>query len=604
MMSTKLAEELDILDKLALQAQIKNDLDGAMQCYQKILELAPGSALSYMNMATIAVLQGNYDGAITCDEIALKLQPNTPQIHNHLGIAYQKAGRIPEALAHFESALTLTPEDPFTICNFAGLCTEDYATARELFYRVFKPLVQQFDEKEAAEPLFFSEIQANALVCYVNICLNACAWGLAEPLYPILAVITKDQLTDNYQPAITPALAMLIFKDLDFVLTIARSYASARTIDSVKKFVTFNEPVGQVHIAYLYNGLDSYIYDQALLALIKQHDKNKFKVSIIHTKALAHAVVQDLKDSTINLIDVEHLSFYFGAKKIHEQSVHVLLDTMGLQQDAKPEMLHFNPAPVQVNFLAHCGTMGCGESVQFVIADDQLIPESEYKYYAESIVKLPSAMAFPKLSVQDSLKRADFGLPNHKVVFANFSPALMVSPQIFEAWMRILLQVPNSVLWLNDASEFLQHALVAKAEQYGMDTARLFFSKYNPSEEVFIHQLCDIYLDTALANSENNILSALYHIKPVVALCGDTPVSRIANSILSAAGLHENIATDLDEYVRFAANLANDKKSYKAVVVKITKALQESELFDQSIYRLNLEQAFVDILSHKKNNIS
>jgi protein O-GlcNAc transferase len=599
-MNTQLAEEIESLDRLALQAQARNDLDGAMQYYQKILELAPASAFSYLNLATIALLQGNYDGAINCDEIALKLQPNAPQVHNHLGIVYQKAGRLKEALRHFENALTITPNDPFTLCNFAGLCTDDPVTARELFYRVFQPLISQFADKIAGQQFFFTDIQANALVCYINICLDACEWELAAPLYPLLEEITKEQLANNYQPAITPYLATIIFKNPNLVLEIAHSYASIRNIDIGKRFTHFEMPENHVHIGYLYNGFDSFVYNQAFLKLIANYDKNKFIVSIIHSKPLPLNFVQALEPLGVKFISIEHLSFYFSAQRIHEHNVHVLLDTTTSHHDSKPEILNFNPANVQVNFLNYFGTMGAKNSVQFVIADQHLIPEYEHQYYVESIIKLPTSMAFPKLTTKNSLKRNYFELPADKLVFANFSSSIMIDSVIFEGWMRILLQVPNSVLWLHDSGDLAKNSLLKKAEEYGMDPARLFFTKYNPLDEVFIHQLCDFYLDTSLANSEHNIMSALYCDKPIIAMRGNSPISRISNSILITANLEQCLCADLETYVNLASTLATNKKDYKELVAKIKQARENSELFSLAKYSVKLEQAFFDMLTHHK----
>lgn len=600
MMNAQLAEEIDSLDRLALQAQARNDLDGAMQYYQQILDLAPGSAFSYMNMATIALLQGNYDGAITCDEIALKLQPNSPQVHNHLGIAYQKSGKIKEALRHFEIALTLTPDDPFTLCNFAGLCTDDYLTARELFSRVFKPLVQQFTECQTDRELFFTDIQANALVCYINICLDNCDWDLALPLYPLLETITRKQLANNYQPAITPYLAMIIFKDLDLVLAIAHAYASIRNIDISKRFITHTVPTEHVHVAYIYNGFASYIYNKALEELIAKYDDSKFIVSIIHSKPLPVKFTQLLEKKSVKFIDIEHLSFYFAAKKIHEHGIHLILDTTASQHDAQPEILNFKPAIAQANFLSYFGTAGSRDSVQFVIADKYLTPEKEYKYYVENILQLTVSMAFPQISVKKSLKKTQFGLPNDKFIFANFSSSIMIDATVFEGWARILLQVPNSILWLNAPSKLAQDLLLQKAEQYGVEPARLFFTKYNPGDEIFIHQLCDLYLDTTLVNSEYNIISALYHHKPVVALLGSSPISRISNSLLMAANLGECICESIDAYVMLAVSLATKKPQYKELSLKIKEALESSALFNQEKYSQNLEQGFVDMLLHQQ----
>jgi protein O-GlcNAc transferase len=44
--------------------------------------------------------------------------------------------------------------------------------------------------------------------------------------------------------------------------------------------------------------------------------------------------------------------------------------------------------------------------------------------------------------------RSQYGLSDDKFVFCNFSQFHNITKEVFAVWMRILLRVPNSVLWL------------------------------------------------------------------------------------------------------------------------------------------------------------
>jgi predicted O-linked N-acetylglucosamine transferase (SPINDLY family) len=56
------------------------------------------------------------------------------------------------------------------------------------------------------------------------------------------------------------------------------------------------------------------------------------------------------------------------AKLMHELQIDITIDLMGYTQDARPEILAYRPAPIQVNYLGYPGTMGA-DFIDYVIAD-------------------------------------------------------------------------------------------------------------------------------------------------------------------------------------------------------------------------------------------
>jgi predicted O-linked N-acetylglucosamine transferase (SPINDLY family) len=80
-----------------------------------------------------------------------------------------------------------------------------------------------------------------------------------------------------------------------------------------------------------------------------------------------------------------HTFDYFGdlkdasdvdiARKIHEDGVDILIDLSGFSPFARPKILSFRPAPIQVNYLGYPSTMG-SDLVDYIIADCYLIPHA------------------------------------------------------------------------------------------------------------------------------------------------------------------------------------------------------------------------------------
>jgi predicted O-linked N-acetylglucosamine transferase (SPINDLY family) len=68
---------------------------------------------------------------------------------------------------------------------------------------------------------------------------------------------------------------------------------------------------------------------------------------------------------------------------------------------------------------------------------------------------------------------------------------------MFDVWMRLLVRVPGSVLWLLDARKDATANLRAEAERRGIAADRLVFAESLPKDRHLRRiQLADLALDT------------------------------------------------------------------------------------------------------------
>ena len=93
--------------------------------------------------------------------------------------------------------------------------------------------------------------------------------------------------------------------------------------------------------------------------------------------------------------------------------------------------------------------------IDYILADRFVIPEVQRKHYAENVVYLPDTFQandakrpVPKATPS----RAEVGLPPEGLVFCAFNNSYKITPEMFSIWMRLLQQVPASVLWLVDGN--------------------------------------------------------------------------------------------------------------------------------------------------------
>src|ERR1700694_3268856 len=90
--------------------------------------------------------------------------------------------------------------------------------------------------------------------------------------------------------------------------------------------------------------------------------------------------------------------------------------------------------------------------MDYLVADREVIPESERAHYAEEIIYLPDT--FLPFDIEppaaERPARDAAGLPAQGFVFCGFNAALKITPEVFASWMRILVAVPGAVLWLRE----------------------------------------------------------------------------------------------------------------------------------------------------------
>ena len=85
---------------------------------------------------------------------------------------------------------------------------------------------------------------------------------------------------------------------------------------------------------------------------------------------------------------------------------------------------------------------------------------------------------------------------------------------------------------------------------------------------------------------------ALWAGLPLVTCAGESYVSRMAGSLLRAAGVPELVTYSLADYEALALKLAADPAALAAVKTKLVHNRQTCALFDIDRYRRHLERAY------------
>jgi predicted O-linked N-acetylglucosamine transferase (SPINDLY family) len=196
-------------------------------------------------------------------------------------------------------------------------------------------------------------------------------------------------------------------------------------------------------------------------------------------------------------------------------------------------------------------------------------------------------------AIDGSALRADAGLPDAAFVFSCLNNPAKITPETFAVWMAILDRTPGAVLWLYEGSPGVAANLRARAAQAGIEPQRLIFAAPATHADHLARQaLADLVLDTWPYGAHTTASDALRMGVPVLTLPGASFASRVAASLLTALGLPELIAADVEAYVAIAARLAADRPAIEALKADLDKALRTSPAFDPAAFARALEGAF------------
>ncbi len=189
--------------------------------------------------------------------------------------------------------------------------------------------------------------------------------------------------------------------------------------------------------------------------------------------------------------------------------------------------------------------------IDFVVTDPFALPEALTPYFTEEPLYIEGSfipLHAPVMS-EPKVTRTEVGLPDDAVVLASFNNIYKYNAELFAAWMRILKRCDKAVLWLLDDNPWATEQLQQRAVEQGVSLDRLVLAKRCTHQEYRERlRLADLYLDTYPYNAGSTARDVLDARLPMVTLSGKTFISRMAGSMLHAAGVGELVTHSHADY--------------------------------------------------------
>ena len=544
-------DDAGVLASYGEALRVAGRADAAEAALRKALELEPGDANGWLNLSHLMVQTGRRGNAIEAAERAVALRPAHAATHLQLGWCLLSKSQAAEALEHLKRACALDPES----------------------------LEARFHAARAAAV--------------------ACDWSW--PLEQTIALVEywAANPADPRTPGLRPFLAYEVPVGNVVRRAVAEHYSGqivARATRGRPAAAPDPAPGGRLRVGYLSADFHNHPTMHLAGGLFGHHDRSAVEVfaySFGEDDGSAHR--RRAMQGVEHFSDVRNLAPREIAARIREDAIQVLVDLKGFTYLARPDILALRPAPVQASWLGYPGTMGSG-LVDYLISDRIVTPPGSEQDYGESFALLPGSYQVndrDQAIAPQRPSRAECGLPEAGLVLCCFNVLYKVDRSIFEAWMRILRALPGAVLWLLAKPEIAEANLRREAAARGIDPSRLVFARFAP-REAHLARLAnaDLFLDTRLVNAHTGASDALRAGVPLLTCAGDSFPSRVAASLVYAAGIDELAVDSLQAYEELAIALGNDRERLGALRQRLHAGLGSCPLFDTARTARNLERAY------------
>lgn len=561
------------------------DYTGALSAFQKAFEKEPDHVFSYA-AGSACQNMGRYREAVSWFQKSLSLKNDYIPSLNGLANVYSLTGNKEEAEKTYEKAISLSPDYPLAYFNLANLKIEkrDWEKAKTL------------NEKAVSlNPDFHDAI--NSLV---YTCMHVCDWEGLQKYGKMLDASTKSALEKGNRPAEKP-FESIIRKDMPGLnLAVARAWAAyfERTMD--KSIPVFSHTPEHRHeklrIGYLSNDFHDHATMHLMNSLFGLHNKQRFRIyAYSYGPDDGSRFREEVKKNCCQFLDIRNLSAMDAAKQIHGDEIDILVDLVGYTANSRPTICAYRPAPIQVAYLGFPGTLGA-KWIDYAIVDRVVLPDQETKWFTETPVFMPHSYQIndfrQKIAFKD-MTREDFGLPEKGFVFASFNQPYKIDPLMFDTWMEIMQEVPESVLWLFSRHHLPEKNLRAFAEKKGISKDRLLFTGKLPKDE-HLNRIgfADLCLDTRIVNGHTTTSDSLWAGVPVITLLGRHFASRVSASLLYAMDLDGLVTRSLEEYKKLATDLAHHSEKLISIRQCLAKNRLTKPLFNTKRFADSLERVY------------
>ena len=308
-----------------------------------------------------------------------------------------------------------------------------------------------------------------------------------------------------------------------------------------------HDPGRRLRVGYLVEYILT--HDYTCLPLVENHSEAIEVVVYALSKPLFPDIEARYRTAAATFRTTPGISHDDLADLIRRDGVDILVEGAGLASiGGRLAVLARRAAPIQIHFPV-MSTTGMA-AVDEALADPIIVPAGGEGGFAETVRRVPLAYHFNPLTPTPE-PTAPPSLRQGFITFGCFNSLSKTNDAVLQAWGRLLAAVPQSRLiikatdWTPAAAQAMRDALTGA---YGVDPGRLDVRRPTPTiaEHYAAFSAIGIALGTVPYGGVTTTAQALWMGAPVATLAGRRPLERYGAALLTAVGLHDLIAADVD----------------------------------------------------------
>jgi predicted O-linked N-acetylglucosamine transferase (SPINDLY family) len=410
----------------------------------------------------------------------------------------------------------------------------------------------------------------------------ACAWRAAEGAIASLMASPR--------PACEPMTAVALLSDAVTQRDAIAEWTRARATTAHAPAIVGKRGT-RMRVGYLSTDFHDHATAHLAAALFECHDANRFETfAYAADRDDGSAMRKRLRAAFAHWREVRELTDAQAADVMRNDRLDVLIDLKGHTRGTRISILGHRPAPVQLHYLGFPGTLAF-EGVDGTIVDATVAPDDAE--FAERALRLPVCYQVNdhRRVLAPSLRREDVGLPPDALVLACFNQTYKLTEPFVAAWLDVLREHGDAVLWLNVPHALARRNLAEFAARCGIDSARVIFA---PVVDQPVHlarlQCADLALDVLPYGSHTTGSDALFAAVPLLTCRGTTFAGRVGASLCEAVELPELVCESLEAYAAKLRALCADRASLRHYKEHLARGRASLPLFDTPAFTRHFER--------------
>ncbi len=588
-------------------------LNDALTCYLHAIEINPAYPGAHYNIANTYRDLNNPQQALIYYSRAIEQDPKDIAAMNNIADVLQKFNRFEESLQYYKQALAINPDFPATLSNIANAylkirdyesAIKHYSRAIELHPRFPEPYngigntLMQFGRlDEAVEYLEKAiAIRPDYAIAYNNL-------GSA---YKEIGQL--DQSLDSYRKSISldPTLNTAHSNLLLTLLYSSKTTPELLAEESQKydeqfgkagdRFTSYDnliDPNRKLRIGYISPDFRNHPVGRFMLPLVRRHDKLQFEIFCYAFESEPDEMQAQFQSSADHWRQINTLNDNQLCDLIRADQIDILVDLSLHLANNRLLVFARHPAPVQLSFAGYPGSTGLS-AIDYHLTDPYLEPPGMFdKLWSDSAYRLPHTFWCDDL---DQPLPDVSQLPaksNGFITFGSLNNFCKVNADVLDAWIKILSEIPDSRFIMLAPESSARNSITDIFQSAGISPDRIEFVGKLPREEYLkVYNRIDIGLDSFPYNGHATSFDALVMGVPVVTLVGKTIVGRAGLSLLTNLQLTDLIAFNTDDYVKIAAQLADNLDRLETIRCNLRKELRNSPLGKIDSFTQDIESAY------------